>query len=225
MSGRHRPREPRRDSESDTDGEDDFAHIQCWIPSKGLDLHALAAYLKEFIDDTAGIKSSNSPNDPTKPGYTITAKKTLNMAQVRDIIADSRAWDKERLGREYRKEPYGYYESDVWEDRKKSGASVSEGTSRRRRRAAVSPPPQPSAQSTLRHAAEGTDTATARAASPEQSSYVLTTAQRQQPSIAAMTQPRHVNNEKERAQMLYQALQPASSNMAKSIAKERHGSA
>jgi hypothetical protein len=225
MSGRHRPREPRRDSESDTDGDDDLAHIQCWIPARDIDLQALAAYLKEYVDDTANIRPSNNPSDPNKQGYTITARKTLNVAQVRDIIDDSRGWERERAGREYRRDPYGYYESDVWEERKRKGATVSEGTARRRRRAAASPPPQAIAQSASRHEGGGNETGDGRAASPILPSTGATTAQRQAPSIAAVTQPRHNNTDKERAQFTYQAMQPASSNMAKQVAKDRHSAA
>lgn len=224
MSGRHRPREPRRDSESDSDSDSGFAHIQCWIPSANVDLAALAAYLKEYIDDTATIQPSNSPNDASKPGYTITAKNTLNMAQVRDLIEDSRAWGKEKLTREYRKDPYGYHESDVWEKRKETGATVSEATSRRRRRRVVSPPPHPTTQTTSRH-----ETTRNRDASPDvvpvrASVGTGALAQRQQPSIAAVSEYRHgsTTNEKDKAQFTPRAMQATISNMSKSVAKDRH---
>lgn len=122
--------------DSDSDGDDSdvgFATIQCWIPSSNVELQALAAYLKDFIDDAATIRPSPNPNDAVRAGYTITAKRTLSVAQVRDIIEDSRAWEKEKLVREYRRDPYGYHESDVWEKRKRIGAS-DPGPSRRTRR-------------------------------------------------------------------------------------------
>ena len=49
----------RRGLSSATDQSDrDRAHVQSWLPSEGIDLTVLAAYLKDYIDDTATIRQS-----------------------------------------------------------------------------------------------------------------------------------------------------------------------
>jgi hypothetical protein len=63
MSRRVDKRRSRR-SPSPTDessDEDAFTHIQCWIPAANIDLVVLATYLREFIDDTATIKTAANP--------------------------------------------------------------------------------------------------------------------------------------------------------------------
>lgn len=130
-------REKRRPSSVDSDSdsnEDTFTHIQCWIPAANIDLVVLATYLKQFIDDTATLKSSAHPQNPSKAGYTIGARSTLSVAGCQDIILDSRAWEKEKSSRDYRKDPYSYNESDTWHNRKKRGPSPGHTNPRRRRK-------------------------------------------------------------------------------------------
>ncbi|ETN46966.1 uncharacterized protein HMPREF1541_01156 [Cyphellophora europaea CBS 101466] len=136
MSGRGDARRGRR-SPPPSDSEDEsLTHIQCWIPAASIDLVVLAIYLKEFIDDTATIKPSPNPQDTSKQGYTIGARNTLSVSGCRDIIEDSRTWEKEKQSRDYRKDPYPYNDSDTWYNRRKKGASPGHTNPRRRRRPA-----------------------------------------------------------------------------------------
>jgi hypothetical protein len=116
-----------------------MTHIQCWIPSSNLDLVVLATYLKEYVDSTAIIKPSYNPQNRAQPGYTIDSKRTPSVAEVRDIIADSRSWETEKSGKEFRRNPYSFEESDVWDSRKSKGASAPATTTSSRRRRARSP--------------------------------------------------------------------------------------
>lgn len=55
-------RRPSRWQDEDSESEHEkIVHIQCWIPGEGIDLTVLASYLKEYIDDTATIRQSRSP--------------------------------------------------------------------------------------------------------------------------------------------------------------------
>ncbi|ETN37901.1 uncharacterized protein HMPREF1541_07524 [Cyphellophora europaea CBS 101466] len=168
MPERNRYQNRRQDPDEDVDyesDESDLVHIQCWIPSANIDLTALATYLREYVDNTATIKPSQSPADATKAGYTISARKTLSVAECRDIIEDSRAWEKERQSREYRREPYSYSESDAWEDRRNKGATVSETKPRRRRRRS----PSAATSAPSRHAGINEQRPDEREASPDTS--------------------------------------------------------
>lgn len=234
MAGGDRTRGSYSDSESDGDDSDvGFATIQCWIPSSNVDLQALAAYLKDYIDDAATIRPSPNPNDATRPGYTITAKRTLSVAQVRDIIEDSRAWEKEKLTREYRRDPYGYHESDVWEKRKRIGASVPESRPRRRRRrspSAPTSPPPPSLEQTQATSRHGSiDNSISYRRTNQDASPVGVAAgvpaPWQQPSIATVADRRHIaSSDKDKVQTQFspRVASPPVSNMARAVASDRH---
>jgi hypothetical protein len=117
----------RRGSNSgeDRDSDDDhISHIEFWIPSARVDLVVLAAYLKSFVDDTATIRSATNPQDRRKQGYIIGARRTLNVAQLQDIVRDSQAWSREMTSAEYKDHPYSFGESDVAQTRKEQGATA-----------------------------------------------------------------------------------------------------
>jgi hypothetical protein len=116
-----------------------MTHIQCWIPSSNLDLVVLATYLKEYVDSTVIIKPAYNSQNQSQAGYTIEARRTPSVAEVKDIIADSRTWEKEKSGKEFRRNPYSFEESDVWDSRKSKGASAPATTTSSRRRRARSP--------------------------------------------------------------------------------------
>ena len=109
-----------QDEDSESDHEK-IIHIQCWIPGEGIDLTVLASYLKEYIDDTATIRQSRSPQDRDKIGFTISAQATISVEGLRDLIKDSKLWAAETKSREYRRDPYPYSDSDTWIARKRSG--------------------------------------------------------------------------------------------------------
>ena len=110
----------RHGNKSDSD-DDRIIHIQCWIPGEGIDLTVLALYLKEFIDDTATIRQSRSPQDRDKTGFTISAQATISVEGLKDLLRDSKLWAAETKSREYRSDPYPYTDSDTWIARKRSG--------------------------------------------------------------------------------------------------------
>ena len=117
----------------DGDKDDEIIQVQYWIPSAKVDLTVLQAYLGRFIDDAATMSPTPNPNDHEQIGYLIGAAKTLNFAQLQDIIGDSRSWKRERRSPEYRTGPYSLEESDAWTTRKKRGSSKATWVIRTRR--------------------------------------------------------------------------------------------
>ena len=123
----------------DSDGDDDLpdegiAHIQCWIPGEDIDLTVLATYLKDHVDDTATIRQSRSPQARDKTGFTISARATISVAGLTDIIKDSKLWAVETNSREFRRDPYPYTDSDTYVARKRSGPTPGHQNRARRRR-------------------------------------------------------------------------------------------
>lgn len=98
-----------------------MTHVQCWLPSEGIDLTVLASYLKEYIDDAATIKQSSNPSDASRRGFTISASATVDISGLRDLIRDSKLWAAEQKTSEYRRNPYSYMDSDTWHSRKRAG--------------------------------------------------------------------------------------------------------
>ena len=135
-------KDPSTDSDSDEDVDEEILHVQCWVPGKGLDAMVLSVYLEYFIDCTAAIRQSSSSYDNSETGFAISAEAAMGIGDLRDILEDSESWVAEMTGREYRKNPYPYLESDTWLRRLEAGPTIDHKcpASRQRKTAAVSEP-------------------------------------------------------------------------------------
>ncbi|KPI43768.1 uncharacterized protein AB675_6500 [Cyphellophora attinorum] len=147
MAGRDRGRRARDSSSESSSDEETFTHIQCWVPASDIDLVVLATYLKEFIDDTATIKPAPNPQNTSKQGFLIGARNTLSVAGCRDIIEDSRNWEKEKATRSYRRDPYSFNDSDTWHSRRKNGATPGHTNPRSKRKQPATDAPDSTSRS------------------------------------------------------------------------------
>lgn len=95
--------------------------IQGWLPGNDLDLTVLAAYLRTYIDDTATIRQSPSPQGSRMKGFIVSAKATVGVEQLEDIWKDSQSWAAETTTGGYWWKPYPYLDSDTWLNRSKTG--------------------------------------------------------------------------------------------------------
>ena len=129
-------------SDSDEAVDEEILQVQCWVPGKGLDAMVLSVYMEYFVDCTAVIGQSRSPDDDSKTGFAINAQAAMGIGELRDILEDSESWNEEMTGREYRKSPYSYLESDTWLRRWKAGPTIDHKcpAPRQRKTAAVSEP-------------------------------------------------------------------------------------
>jgi hypothetical protein len=112
-------------------------HMYFFVPEKDIDIVALAAYLKRYVDATCTIKPSKHPRDRDKLGYTVGAGSTLSREGLSDVINDSLNWADERSSSAYKRDPYDYNESDTWQDRLDDGPTEARKTitvTRRERR-------------------------------------------------------------------------------------------
>jgi hypothetical protein len=99
-------------------------HVYCFVPAEGIDVVVLASYLKDFVDNTATIRSSRHPTDTSRHGFTVGAVTTLSREVLEDLIGDSRDWLKEQQSEEFKGDPYSYQESDVWRARRRVGRAA-----------------------------------------------------------------------------------------------------
>ena len=127
------------DSEVDDESAESMGLMYYWMPEKGVDETVLMAYLKEYLDDTATVRESQHPKDREVKGFTISAKATVSVEGLRDIMKDSKSWVGETESREYRRDPYPYIESDTWRARKRTGPAPGHKNPLGRRRRAGTP--------------------------------------------------------------------------------------
>jgi len=114
----------KRDEDNESDESDDeLENIHFFVPGENITAAVLVEYISRYVDRTAKITSAQHPTDKTRTGFTITAKRSLNAVSLKDLMNDSRDWDLETQGREYRKNPYDYRESDTARRRAKKGPS------------------------------------------------------------------------------------------------------
>jgi hypothetical protein len=113
--------ERRRDSDAKRINQPDTQGVSFFIPSKGIDISVLAYYLKLNVDRKATIRRTTHPQNPSIPGYLVFARRKLDSDELRHVIEDTRAWEREQGRASIDAEPYGYEESDTANDRRAAG--------------------------------------------------------------------------------------------------------
>ncbi|OAP60465.1 hypothetical protein AYL99_05467 [Fonsecaea erecta] len=179
----------KRDDDNDTDDSDvDLQPIHFFVPGENINATVLVDYITRWVDRTAKITSAQHPTDKTRTGFSVLAKRALNAVSIRDLINDSRDWYLEQQGRDYRRDPYDYRDSDTARRRAKKGPSEG-GTNKpqqpRVKREGGSESAEPGRQ-------ERATMTSNMPASPPQPAYHQPQTQPQYSQYPAHTQPQHI---------------------------------
>ena len=139
-SGRDGHSGQRQDEDGDTGGgskhrhrtktpaasrlDNDEGRVKCFVPGEDVDPVVLAAYLRHCVDGTATMQLSDHPTGRGRIGWMVSADASLSATHLADILKDSARWRLEQKGKSYRRDPYGYTESDTFSSRMEWGMSM-----------------------------------------------------------------------------------------------------